>query len=117
MNIEIQELPQTIGKAISESIQRQMANYNSPITDIINQALKQQSPKLTAIFAEAVSECVTDASFINEIKAKARLQLAKHLILRFGGEIEKSVNALKSDPTTRARIVLAIEEIVASKVG
>jgi len=31
-----------------------------------------------------------------------------------GGELEKQVNVLKSDPATRARITLAIEEIVKS---
>jgi hypothetical protein len=41
--------------------------------------------------------------------------LAKVLIQRFGGEMEKQVNVLKSDPTTRARITLAIEEIVKQK--
>lgn len=38
--------------------------------------------------------------------------LAKTLVQRFGGEIEKQVNVFKSDPTTRARITLAIEDIV-----
>jgi hypothetical protein len=39
------------------------------------------------------------------------------LVQRFGGELEKQVNALKSDPTTRARITIAIEEIVKQKTA
>lgn len=44
-----------------------------------------------------------------------RTTLAKTLVQKFGRELEKQVNALKSDPTTRARITIVIEEIVASK--
>ena len=117
MNIEIENLPKVISLAISDSIQRHLANYNSPISDLINSAIKNQSQKLVDIFSQAIVECVENKDFVTEIKAHARSQLAKHLVQRFGGEVEKSVNALKSDPTTRARIVLAIDEIIASKLG
>ena len=67
------------------------------------------------LLSDAVKSCVGDEAFREEIKSSTRKVLAKTLVARFGGEIEKQVNALKSDPTTRARIVLAIEEIVQSK--
>jgi hypothetical protein len=56
-----------------------------------------------------------DEQFRANIAEQARHLLAKQLIQMFSGELEKAVNQLKSDPATRARIVLAIEQIVSQK--
>jgi hypothetical protein len=61
---------------------------------------------------QAVASCVGDPEFVESIRVAVRQSLAKTLVQRFGGELEKQVNALKSDPITRARITLALEEIV-----
>ena len=37
-------------------------------------------------------------------------KLAKVIVARMGGELEKQVNALKANPLTRAKITLAIEQ-------
>lgn len=61
---------------------------------------------------DAISACVSDREFREDIRRSARSTLARVLVQRIGGEIEKQVNALKSDPTTRARITMAIDNII-----
>jgi len=39
-------------------------------------------------------------------------KLAKVLISKMSGELEKKVNELKQDPTTRAKITLAINKVM-----
>lgn len=91
------------------------ASYNNPLDKLIDAAIQKRASEFTAILNDALQSCIGDAQFREDIKTSVRHTLAKILVQRFGGELEKSVNALKSDPTTRARITVAIEDIVKQK--
>lgn len=69
------------------------------------------------ILEDAIAKSLNDTAFTDSIKQAVRQSLAKTLVQKFGGELEKQVNALKSDPLTRARIVLALDEIVKTKAA
>jgi hypothetical protein len=101
--------------AIRDGIKAKFSGYNSPLDKLCERAMEANKDSFRSMMEEAIGSCVTDSGFRSEIAAATRTALAKTLVQRFGGEIEKQVNALKSDPTTRARIVIAIEEIVKSQ--
>lgn len=101
-------------KGIEERLTR---NYSNPFDKVLTDCVDQEARNIRGIVSDAIKECVNDSGFVGELKKQLRTVLAKTLIQRFGGELEKSVNALKSDPTTRARITLAIEEIVNTSKG
>ena len=88
--------------------------YNSPLDKAVNAALEKYMAPFQTMLEESIASCVDDEKFRKQIAVAVREAMAKTLIRRFGGEVEKQVNALKSNPTTRARITLAIEEIVKS---
>lgn len=100
---------------IRDGVKSKFNDYNSPLDDLLKKCMEQHNAALKAMLESAIGSCVTDPAFREEISGAVRSHLAKTLVQRFGGEIEKQVNSLKSDPTTRARITLAIEEIVKSK--
>lgn len=111
-------------KIISESVRdgiregikkRLMDGYNSPLSRLLESAIETHSVKFKQLLEYSIGTCIEDAAFREEIASSVRHTLAKTLVQRFGGEMEKQINILKSDPTTRARITLAIEEIVRSK--
>jgi hypothetical protein len=102
----------SIRDAIREGVKSKMSGYNSPLDKLVEASIKTHEASFRALLNDAVASCVTDDDFKDEICEAVRKSLAKTLVQRFGGEIEKQVNALKSDPTTRARITMAIEEIV-----
>ena len=100
--------------AIREGIKAKFSGYNSPLDKLCEAAMANHRAEFCTLLDESIASCVKDAEFRDEIATATRRTLAKSLVQRFGGEIEKQVNVLKSDPTTRARITLAIEEIVKS---
>lgn len=114
MEIDTDKLfERAIGEAIREGIKTKLTQgYNSPLDDLLKSAIAVHSAKFRALLEDAIASCVSHAEFVDQIRQAVRHSLAKNLVQRFGGEIEKQVNVLKSDPTTRARITLAIEEIV-----
>ena len=113
MDIDTDKLfERAIGDAIREGVKSKMSGYNSELDKLVNDAIAKYSVTFRKLLEEAIGEAVLDAGFRQEIKQAVNRSLAKTLVQRFGGEIEKQVNVLKSDPTTRARITLAIEKIV-----
>ena len=117
MNIDAdQVLENAIKDGLRKAVEKQLGDpYRSPVEPLIKDAIEYHKTELMKLLNSAIKECVADEDFCETIKSDVRKSLSKVLVQRFGGEIQKQVNALKSDPTTRARIVMAIEEIVDSK--
>jgi len=110
-------LAQALRDGIREAVKSKLSsNYNNPLDTVITEALKKHAPAFSSLIGECVASCLSDQDFRGEIIGAVRKTLAKTLVARFGGELEKQVNVLKSDPATRARITLAIEEIVKSRI-
>lgn len=114
MNINADKLLENaLQDGIKEGVKVQLGSgYNSAISKLIENAIKDNEAELRKILSDSLKACFDDTTFRNDIAVSVRHTLAKTLISRFGGELEKQVNVLKSDPATRARITLAIEEIV-----
>lgn len=110
-------LENAIRDALRDGVVKQMTGgYNSPLEKMLHAAIEKHTPAMRLMLEKAIASCIDEPTFQAEIAKAVRHSLAKTLIQRFGGEMEKQVNVLKSDPTTRARITLAIEEIVKSKI-
>lgn len=114
----IEQLDSVIREAVRDGIKERLRrDYNNPLDALITAAIATQKESLKAMLEEAIATFAKDQAFRDEISSSVRSVMAKTLVQRFGGEMEKQVNALKSDPTTRARITLAIEEIVKQKTA
>lgn len=114
MNEQVQ---QAIQKAIHEGVSSVLTGYQSPITGIVKDAIKVNDSEIRILLYASVKECLEEESFRETTKQEVRRILARALIQKFGGEIESHVCKLKADPTTRARITLAIDEIIKGEVA
>ena len=114
MDIDANEvLRKAVVDGLSKAVEAQFGDrYRSPVDSLIKESVDSHSEQLKGLLDSAIEGCMSDSDFREAIVSQARSKLAKILVQRFGGELEKQVNALKSDPTTRARITIAIEEIV-----
>lgn len=107
-----------IREGMCEGIKQRLSQgYSNPLDKIITEVLNTNSEAFRDLLQQGMDSCMSNVQFREEIKTSVRTTLARTLIQRFGGELEKQVNALKSDPTTRARITVAIEDIVKEKTS
>ena len=111
------EFLQAFRTGLAAAIKDRMTGYGSPIDKMLSGVIEAQSGDLRTLLAETISAALGDANFRETIAAAVRQKLARVLIDRFGGELEKQVNQLKSDPVTRAKITLAIEEVVRQRIA
>lgn len=110
------ELKQVIQSGLHAAIASKLGGYNSPLDAVLKDVFARYDGEIRTLLVNSIQSAMTDEDFRQRIADAVRSKLAKTLIDRFGGELEKQVNALKSDPTTRAKITLAIEEVVKSQV-
>lgn len=113
------ELLAAVKQGLQQAVRDKLvSNYgDSPFVGALNKVVAVQSQALLDMLVNCITGAVGDPEFVKEIQATVRARLAKILVERFGGELEKQVNLLKSNPATRAKLTLAIEEIAKGAVG
>lgn len=109
-----QQVLNAIRDGLRDGVKQKLSCYGSPLDKLIESVIAAHATEFRTLLEASIASCMTDKQFRDNIAEAVRHTLAKTLA-RFGGEMEKQVNVLKSDPTTRARITLAIEEIVKQK--
>lgn len=115
MNLEEQVI-KTVHEALTEAIKSKLGGYNTPLDRLINECIQRHSSGISALLDEAVSACLK-GDFKEALQDACTRRLAKVLISKSEGEIEKQANELRSSPEFRAKLVVAISETVKSVVG
>ena len=111
MDLE-KEILRTARSAITESIIKELTGYNKPFSELISRVFKDNENELYELVNDEFSSLISSDGFKDNLKKALKEKLAKVLVSRMGGELEKKVNELKSNPATRAKITLAIENCV-----
>jgi hypothetical protein len=107
-----------IAKQIQESVgaavrARLTQGYgDSPLHKLIDKIVLAKAPQLEALLASAADSAFASADFKKELNDAFNHKLARVLVSRFEGEIEKRTCELRADPKMRARITLAIERAI-----
>ncbi len=106
------ELLKAVKAGIQSAMAGAMASYDSPIKKAVNHVLNEHSPEIARLVNEEVVEMLSSSTFRGALKLEIHSKLGKIIVSKFSGELEKKVNELKQDPTTRARITLAINRLI-----
>lgn len=99
-------------KAIVEAVGKELTGYNKPLTNYVNEVLENHKSDFMSLIDNEVSTMLKAPEFKVALSKALNEKLAKVLVSRLGGELEKQVNELKSNPETRAKITLAISRIM-----
>lgn len=112
MNIE-QQILQTVKDGIGDAIKSRLSGYNTPLTSLIDGAVKSREPEIRKLIEDAI-----DGAMIGDFRAALQdaitHKLARVITAKMEGEIEKRANELRASPEVRARITLAIDAALKS---
>ena len=118
MQIDLdKELQNAITGCIRTAFEGAATHYDSPFRKVANEVIAKNESEIHAVMNEAMRECLTDATRREEIKSVLKTQIAKLVIQKFGGELERRVNELKSNPETRAKMTAAVLTITEETFG
>ena len=104
-------------RSLDKCITDSMGAYNSPLHEAVKKALSENQNRLYAMASESVRTLIDDPEFEKLMKTEMKRKLAKVLISQYGGEVEKTVAKLKADPTSRAKMTLAIDTVMNDLIG
>jgi hypothetical protein len=80
------------------------------VRDVMNEEKSQE--KLKKFVRETLSFLTNDKQFEKAVKEEFQHKVAKSMVGKLEGTVEKAVDILRQDPTLRAEMVLAIEKII-----
>jgi len=101
-----------IKESVKDAIKSRLEGYNSPLNPFIDEALENNKEGLRKVFHSAFEKVVSSEEFKEAVITAFHHRVAKMLVSKLSGSVEKAVNALRQDQATQARMILAIENIV-----
>ena len=107
-----QQVMDAIRDNLGECIQKALTStYGNPLGKLVESCVAAKQVEISSLITDAFTE-ITSGEIRAQIKVAAAHKIAKVLVSKMEGEIEKRVNDLRSDPVTRARIILAVEAAI-----
>lgn len=110
LNIE-NEVKFAVRAAIHKAVAERLGGYQSPLNPIVDHVVSENK----AMFHNMILSAI-DSMFENDHRKELRDAIAhkisKCLVSKMEGEIEKRVNDIRSNPEMRAKITLAITNVI-----
>lgn len=109
----------TVREAITTHLTKRLSeSYNSPLDPFLKACIEKHAPKIADLYDQAVVEAIKGADLRASLAEAFTHKLARVLVGKFEGEIERRAGEMRSDPTFRAKVILAIEAaVVAAQKG
>lgn len=89
-------------------------SYASPARNVVDRVFEELSGEYEEVLREVLKEIIADKKFKEAVKEEFRHKVAKLLVSDLSGSVEKAVNKFRQDSTLKARMILAIENIIDS---
>lgn len=66
----------------------------------------------TTIIRKALALTIKDKQFVADVNIQFKHKIAKVMVGKMEGAVEKAADKLRNDPALRARMIIAIEEMI-----
>lgn len=110
-----QQILNQVNAAIGEAIIKELVGYNKPLSNLTARVIAANEDQLFTLINSEFAALLNSADFKDQLQIALNAKLAKTIVSRMGGELERRVNDLKADPTTRAKITLAIDNALSEQ--
>lgn len=101
----------SISKAIADSL----TGYGSPLVKIVSHTVEKHASEFESIIEEQIESLVVTESFKEEVKAQLSHSIVKSLVSGSDSLSQKTTSLIKSNPTLKAKMLLAIERIISEE--
>lgn len=98
--------------AIASKFKERIEGYSSPVNNIVDAVISEQADEIREICRDTLKTVVNDKEFKKGIKTEFKRKIAKSMVGKLEGSVEKAVEILRQNPQMRAEMILAIEKII-----
>lgn len=107
------EIQKAIGDAIVKAFAGRLADsYDSPLKKIADKIVAQNEDALVKTVSDQFALAISTDEFRCAARDHLVHQLARSLMSKLESHVDKAANVIKSNPATKAQMIVAIERIV-----
>lgn len=108
------QIHQVVSDSLAAGISKVLeSSYGNPIGKLAEAAVASRQAEIQSMFTNAIDKALS-AEFLPALQSACAHKLARVLVSKMEGEIEKKANDLRSNPETRAKITVAIAKCIES---
>ena len=86
--------------------------YNNPTKSLVNLVIKEYEPSISSLFKDALEKAIRNDNFKEELQKLISQRIVRELVSQSESSIARIVQKMKQDETFRARLTLAVDNIV-----
>ena len=101
-----------VNTGIQKIISDRISGYNSPFNIMIDSVILSNKETIVSKMDSALKSVISNPEFDIILKEEFNRKVAKILLSSLEGAIEKVANTFKQNPTLKARMILAIQQII-----
>jgi hypothetical protein len=103
-----------IRKALSDSVVKAMeSGYNSPVSKLIETCVNRHKAELEGMVDRLLVSTLESMEFRDDILRAFKDKVARVIVSKADGAVEKTVNEYRQNPVFRAKLTMAIENLIA----
>ena len=106
------KIENVIDAAVLQGVNSFLSGYNSPLHPIINTVIDKNKGAIQTKMESYLTHIIADEEFDRVAGEQIKKMAAKLLVAKFNGEMEKRINDLRSDSAFRAKMTIAIDDLV-----
>jgi hypothetical protein len=91
---------------------KSLDGYNNPTKSIVNLVIKEYEPSISILFKDAIEKTIRSDNFKEELQKLISQRIVRELVSQSESSIARIVQKMKQDETFRARLTLAVDNIV-----
>lgn len=91
---------------------RTLDGYSNPTKPIVISVIKEYEPSLSSLFKEAIENTIRSDNFKEVLQKLISQRIIRELVGQSESSIARIVQKMKQDETFRARLTLAVDNIV-----
>lgn len=107
-----QQILQSAQSAIAESIKNTLTGYQSPMTKLVIDVVNSHSSELKQIINDSFESVIRTDDFKQSIVSAFSHKIARTIISNNDGLFDKVANELKQDSIFKAKMALAVSNVV-----
>jgi len=114
--IDKKSIMEIITDALNSKIGERLNGYSSPLNNIVDEVVNENADTIREICRNALKTVVSDKQFEKSVRQEFEHKVAKSMVGKLEGSVEKAVEVLRQNPTLRAEIILVIEKMVKKNI-
>lgn len=102
-----------INKKLLETLENEIVKgWNTGLSDIVKNVVALNRELITQRYNDALKNALLGENFTRAITEEFQRKIAKNMVAKLEGQVEEAVNVIRQDQTLRAKMIVAIENII-----